>query len=127
MGKHPRNALAPSGVAKLKPGKYADGLGLYLVVDPSSARRWVLRLTVNRTRRELGLGGYPTVSLALAREQTIRLRRIAKEGGNPEMERDRKTRTVPSFEQCAIDAHAEYSRKWRSKKHAQQWITTLQA
>src|SRR5271163_699206 len=92
-GQHPREALAAVSIGKLKPGKYADGLGLYLVVDQSGARRWVLRLTIGGKRRELGLGGYPVISLAQAREDTIRLKNIAKKGGDPEAERNKTTRT----------------------------------
>src|SRR3954466_14923130 len=98
MGRHPREALAPVSIGKLKAGKYADGLGLYLVVDESSARRWVLRLTIQGKRRELGLGGFPVISLASARQQTIHLQAVAQRGGDPEAERNRDSRPIPTFE-----------------------------
>ena len=54
---HLTGKLTKRGVETAKPGRHGDGSGLYLVVDPSGARRWVLRVTVKRKRRDLGLGG----------------------------------------------------------------------
>lgn len=57
-GKHPEKALTAVQVRQLKqPGRYADGNGLYLVADPSGAKRWLLRLVVQGRRRDIGLGG----------------------------------------------------------------------
>ena len=57
-GQHPEKALTAIQVRQLKvPGRYADGNGLYLVVDPSGARRWILRTVVRGKRRDIGLGG----------------------------------------------------------------------
>ena len=47
---------------------YCDDNGLYLAVQPSGSRQWVQRLVIRERRRELGLGGFPLVSLAEARE-----------------------------------------------------------
>lgn len=45
-GRHPHNALTSVEIRQIKkPGRYADGNGLYLVVDPSGAKRWFLRNT----------------------------------------------------------------------------------
>jgi len=81
-----------------KPGRYADGNGLYLVVDPSGAKRWVLRVVAQRRRRDIGLGGVKVVSLADARELAAGYRRIARDGGDPLAERRRSQATVPTFE-----------------------------
>ena len=55
--RHPVNKLTALEVARLKiPGRYADGNNLYLLVEPSGAKRWVLRLTVNGRRRDMGFG-----------------------------------------------------------------------
>ena len=52
-GKHPQTSLTATTVRnKVRPGRYADGNGLYLVVDPSGAKRWVLRTVVQGHRRE---------------------------------------------------------------------------
>ncbi|MFQ5564677.1 MAG: Arm DNA-binding domain-containing protein [Parvularculaceae bacterium] len=63
------------------PGRYGDGNGLYLVVDKSGAKRWVLRTFVHGRRRDMGLGGARLVSLADARRAAVKYRLIAREGG----------------------------------------------
>jgi Arm domain-containing DNA-binding protein len=43
-GRHPERVLTAIKVRALKkPGRYADGNGLYLIVEPSGAKRWMLR------------------------------------------------------------------------------------
>ncbi|HMB76128.1 MAG TPA: Arm DNA-binding domain-containing protein, partial [Kiloniellaceae bacterium] len=67
-GRHPEKALTATKVRSLATaGRYADGNGLYLVVDPSGAKRWMLRTVVRGRRRDIGLGGLQLVSLAEAR------------------------------------------------------------
>jgi hypothetical protein len=67
-GKYPVNALTAMRISKLSaPGRYTDGGGLHLVIDKSGAKRWVLRTVVRGRRRDMGLGGVRTVSLAQAR------------------------------------------------------------
>jgi hypothetical protein len=66
------------------PGRYGDGNRLYLVVDPSAAKRWVLRTVVQGIRRDIGLGGLRLVSLAEARIKAHDYRRLAREGGSPD-------------------------------------------
>src|SRR5258706_15103680 len=81
---HPANALTAVGVRNMKePGRCCDGNGLYLVVDPSGAKRWVLRTVIKGRRTDLGLGSTRLVSLAGAREQATTLRRLARSGGGP--------------------------------------------
>ena len=76
-GGHPNNALSALAVrSRNTPGRYADGNGLYLVVDPSGAKRWILRTLVQGRRRDIGLGGTATVTLAEARESAGQLRKI---------------------------------------------------
>ena len=83
-GKHPFNALSAMRIRELSsPGRYADGNCLYLVVDPSGAKRWILRIMVHGRRRDMGLGGIRTVTLAEARAKAYRYRKVAREGGNP--------------------------------------------
>ena len=41
----------------VKPGRYGDGVGLYLVVTPSRAKNWVQRIVVDGQRVDKGLGG----------------------------------------------------------------------
>ena len=98
-GRHPEKALSAAKIRALsKPGRYADGNGLYLVVDPSGAKRWVLRTVVHGRRRDIGLGGLQLVSLAEAREKAMLYRKIARDGGDPLAEKRRAQRVVPTFE-----------------------------
>ena len=68
---HPKNALAAMFVAETrKPGRYADGNGLYLIIEPSGSRRGEQRNLIRGKRRTPGLGGFPVVSLAATRYWT---------------------------------------------------------
>src|SRR5688500_2628451 len=98
-GRHPERALTAVRVKNLKePGRYADGNGLYLLVEPSGAKRWVLRTVVQGRRRDMGLGGANLVSLAEAREKAIGYRKLARDGGDPLAEKRKAARTIPTFE-----------------------------
>ena len=126
-GKHPEKALTAVGVRQLKqPGRYADGNGLYLVVDPSGAKRWLLRLVVQGRRRDIGLGGAGLVTLAEARERALSYRKTAREGGDPLAERRKAQVVVPTFAEAVEQVHAEHRASWANAKHAQQWRNTLQ-
>jgi Arm DNA-binding domain len=96
-GKHPDRALYPVRVRSItEPGRYADGNGLYLIVEPSGAKRWMLRTIVQGKRRDIGLGGCKLVTLAEARETALAFRKIARAGGDPLAER-RKQRMVTNL------------------------------
>ena len=125
-GKHPDKKLSATRVRSLrKPGRHADGNGLYLVVDPSGAKRWLLRTVVHGKRRDIGLGGLSVVSLAEAREEAARLRGIARKNDDPLLERNRERQVVPTFAEAARQVHASLSPSFRNVKHRQQWINTL--
>ena len=104
-----------------RPGRYFDGQGLYLQVDPSGARRWLQRIVIRGKRTDLGLGGWPLVSLAEAREKALENRRIARSGGDPRMEK----RDVPTFAEAAAEVIELNRPTWRNAKHAAQWGSTL--
>ncbi|NND43234.1 MAG: tyrosine-type recombinase/integrase [Silicimonas sp.] len=117
-------------VENLGPGRHGDGHGLYLVVDPSGARRWIVRVTVkgqrNRKggplRTDFGLGGADIVTLNQARERALEYRRMAKQGLNP---RFNARQDIPTFEEIAQQVHIERLPTWKNSKHGQQWINTL--
>ena len=126
-GRHPHHRLTTVGVnAKRAPGRYADGHGLYLVVDPSGAKRWIWRGVIHGKRSDLGLGGAQLVPLADARDAALQCRRVARSGGNPLTERRRDRRQVPTFKQAAITVHAEHRKTFKNDKHAAQWLASLQ-
>jgi integrase len=125
--KHPEKALTAVKIRNAQPGRHADGNGLYLVVDDSGAKRWVLRTVVRGKRCDIGLGGFSLVSLAEAREEAARLRKIARKHGDPLAERRKARRSVPTFEEAARRVHESLSASFRNAKHAAQWISTLAA
>jgi integrase len=126
-GRHPDKRLTAIAVRRLGPGRYADGNGLWLDVDDSGARRWFLRTLVHGRRRDIGLGGVSWVSLAEAREMALRLRKVAREGGDPIAVRDQGKRTSMSFAEAAQKVHAEHiAANNRNAKHVVQWLATLE-
>jgi integrase len=124
--RHPDRALTTVQVRQTKVvGRHADGNGLYLLVEPSGAKRWVLRTMVHGRRRDIGLGSARLVSLAEAREKASLYRKTARAGGDPVAEHRKADVSVPTFEQAARLVHANHLRAWRNPKHAAQWINTL--
>ena len=73
--RHPDRALTAVQVRQIKtPGRHADGGGLYLLVEPTGAKRWVLRTVVQGRRRDIGIGSACLVSLVEAREKAAAFR-----------------------------------------------------
>jgi integrase len=66
-----------------RPYRVSDGGGLLLEVKPSGAKVWLCRLTVDGRRRDMGLGGYPSVSLKAARQKAADARKLAETGADP--------------------------------------------
>ena len=106
--------------------------GLGLEVKPTGARSWTLRVMVGAKRREIGLGAFPEVGLADARDKARATRAEIRDGVDP-VEKRREARSLRvaaqtagmTFDQCAaayIKAHRE---GWKNPKHAQQWENTL--
>jgi integrase len=107
------------------PGLHAVGgvAGLLLQVTPSGARSWVLRATVGAKRRDIGLGGFPDVPLAQARERAREARDQIRQGIDP-VEQRRAARDAlrlaqakhMSFEQAARKWFATMEPQWRGNK-----------
>src|SRR5262245_17510751 len=119
-GQHPLNRLTAVRVRNLKtPGRYADGNGLYLVVDPSGAKRWIWRGKIRAKGKgcDLGLGSVQLVTLADARDKAAQLRRDARSGKDPLAERQRERNPVPTFKKAAQDVHTSHAKTFRNPKH----------
>ncbi len=111
-------------VETAKPGRHGDGRGLFLYVKPSGSRSWVLRYQVQGRRRDLGLGAYPDVSLAMARQRVTDARRLIAEGDDPIAKRQQaKPKT---FKDAALDLIESKRPGWKNAKHAAQWTSTLE-
>ncbi len=120
--------------AKLAPGRYGDGGGLYLLVGPTGAKSWVFRFKVDGRERSMGLGPYPAMSLAKARQEAQRCRQWRAEGKDPitarEAERARlrqEAARAVTFEQAAKQFIASRENGWKNDKHRQQWPNTMAA
>ena len=109
-----------------KTGRYSDGNCLYLYVDDNASKRWVLRLVVRGKRRDMGLGSAGLVSLEEARDLARKYRRIAREGGDPFEDRKISKGNTVTFELAAISVHELNAPTWKNKKHADQWLSSLQ-
>ena len=127
---HLSGKLTKRLVENLGAGRHGDGNGLYLVVDPSGARRWIVRVVVKGQknkkgaplRTDFGLGGADIVTLPQARDRALEYRRMAKQGLNP---RFNARQEIPTFEEVAQQVHIERLPTWKNAKHGQQWINTL--
>lgn len=60
-----------AGASALEAGRYGDGGTLFLRVAPGGSKGWVQRLAIGGKRRDLGLGGWPLVTLTEARDQAL--------------------------------------------------------
>lgn len=111
--------------AKRQPGLYLDGQGLHLRVTRAGTRSWIYRYRIAGRAHDLGLGPYPLISLADARERATAQRRLRLDGLDPLAARQAARAKSMTFRQCAeayIDAHRA---GWRNPKHAAQWPATL--
>lgn len=124
--------LTFKGVEAIKePGRYADGDGLHLLVSKTGAKSWVLRVQKDGKRRDIGLGGYPTISIADARAAAAEKRTSIAKGSDPIAEKQaRKARQkqlegVPTFERAAALRHDEIKATFRNDKHRAQWLATI--
>src|SRR5271165_5493539 len=84
MAQRLKNRLIPINVERLKtPGMHPDGHGLYLRVGPNGAKSWIFRYRARGRRPDVGLGSYPEVTLAEAREKAETLRKQKAAGHDP--------------------------------------------
>lgn len=108
--------------------------GLILQVTETTARSWILRATVGGRRRDIGLGGFPDVTLAGAREAARISREKIKAGIDPVAERQAARSTLAAavasamtFKQAAQKYIETNEAGWKNAKHAAQWTSSLEA
>lgn len=134
----PRKAreLSPLEVRRLtNPGRWSVGGvdGLALQVTEAGARSWILRLRVAGSQREMGLGSFPTITLADAREKAREHRTKIAAGQDPILIR-RQTASAAVAERAAQQTFAsvasqyvaQHEKGWKNKKHGAQWTATLE-
>lgn len=127
------NKLTQLQITRLKdPGLYGDGAGLWLNVTEGGSKSWVLRYTLAGKERRAGLGPFPEVSLAEAREAAVNFRRQIRNGQDP-VEEKRKAKAAAQAEQaksvtfdwCAEKYIAAHKPSWKNPKHGDQWTNTI--
>ena len=107
--------------------------GLALNVTKYGSRSWVMRFQIKGKRRDMGLGSYPSVTLAQARESARAAREVLRQGMDP-VEHARAARqrliveqeTAVVFADAATHYIATHEHGWRNAKHAQQWRNTIE-
>jgi hypothetical protein len=115
MGRTLNKLSDVSAKAEKRPGRYSDGGGLYLNVSPSGTKSWVFMWTREGRRREMGLGGYPVVTLTKARSKAVGCRETIEEGRDPIAEKSKEAE--PTFGECADRYIASIKSEWRNAKH----------
>jgi hypothetical protein len=120
-----------------KPYRVSDGEGLLLEVRPTGAKVWLCRLTVDGKRGDMGLGGYPLVTLKAARDGAEHARRLARDGVDPIVRREKDaaerkaalsaaTETAArTFRAVALECIKKQSPGWKSGRTADLWKTSL--
>ena len=130
-----------------RPGRYADGGGLYLQVSPTGTKSWLFRFMRDGQAREMGLGPLHTVPLGSqtvmdpdgtrrevrgARDLASDARRLLLEGVDPIEDRSARRQSgrlaagrSKSFKDCAEAYIKSHRAGWRNAKHAAQWESTL--
>lgn len=133
----------------MKPGRYADGGGLYLQVNPRPdgdgvTKAWIFRYigppgykdkkgkSTEGRDRPMGLGSLTTVSLADARKAAFECRKLVQAGIDPIVDREKSKaeasaaiNTLETFKDFAEEYIRLNSDGWKNAKHRAQWGNTL--
>ncbi len=117
--------LSARKCATATPGRHTDGRGLHLYVKASGGRSWVLRYQFQGKRRDMGLGSYPEVTLAAARERALEARRLIADGKDPiAVARTAKQRAT--FADAANAMIASKASGWKYERHQQIWLSAFE-
>lgn len=117
-----------------KPGLHAVGgvAGLQLQIKATGARSWILRAKIGDKRRDFGLGGYPDVQLAAARDGARAAREQIRQGIDPiEVRKAARAALIAeqarqlTFAEATTQCHATKAPAFRNRKHSSDWISSV--
>ena len=117
-----------------KPGLHAVGgvSGLLMQVTPTGARSWILRTMVGTKRRDIGLGGFPDVTLAMARDKARTTKGLIVQGIDPVLQRKeaksaliREQGKAVTFEEMAKGYMGRKAKEYKTAKQPQDLATSL--
>ena len=124
-----KSILTTSFIKSAPVGKHCDGAGLWLVKREDGGAQWVQRVTIHGRRREMGLGGFPTLGLAEARKVAERWRNVVAAGRDPVKEREAEQRAArrEDISLAVLTADAFEARKAELKGDgtAGRWLSPL--
>ena len=104
--------------------------GLLLQITATGGKSWIFRTTIDGKRRKMGLGSYPTVSLAQARERARDASDAIWHGTDPIAERKSVIQAAKARNFTFADAVDQYLTvklsEFKNDKHKKQWRSTLE-
>jgi integrase len=120
-----------------KKEKVLDEHGLYLNVRSATRKTWEFRYQLFRKTRWLGLGSWPVVGLAEARQRHQYARDLVRAGKDPVIEKRAAKHKVrenaqaeaakqKTFEVVAQEYFDQHQLKWGNSKHRAQFLSTLE-
>src|SRR5205823_10123765 len=102
-------------------------------ISPTGSKAWVFRFQLDGKRRDMGLGPFPDISLAEARQKATAHRKQRHDGIDPldakAAQRQAQRLSVAkgrTFRECAVEFIEKKRVAWRNAKHRQQWVNTLE-
>jgi len=125
------NNISNEILAKLSPGNYNYGGGLYLQIINNSEKNWLFRYTHNGANYSVEIGSVRVMKLDVARMRANKLRTFLVQGGDPSRLNVADFNMQPGSEKTFDDCMAEYiarrKRFWRSAKYARQWESGMRS
>jgi integrase len=117
-------------------GKYGDGRGLWLMVDPNGNKSWAFLYTINKRSRHMGLGSIEELDLDAARDRALELRRLVKRGIDPlaQLQAERAAnqgrvpmseRPVPTFDEVAEQVRDIRIKSLTNEKVKAGWLSSV--
>ena len=123
------NKLSVKRIRSLQEGAHGDGGGLWLRKSANGKASWIYRYRLYGKQRQMGLGSYPTVSLAKARKDRDQWAEIVERGLDPQLERDRASNDIKAqmvtLDDVAASAFEARKAELKEDGRAGRWFSPL--